>query len=153
MNSFAYSTTTRLRLRAISPSRDFFWYALAIALAALGSMYAFRLDAVKADMAVRALMVTGGALFGFLITSLSILLAISGREFVKRLRASGHFGNLVDQIFINALALLAGLGCGLIYLLSAHPALPPAVSASVVFALVVFLRIGWKYRVIFHRLD
>ncbi|MGC3875012.1 hypothetical protein ACPF7Z_17305 [Halomonas sp. GXIMD04776] len=45
-------------------------------------------------------------LFGFLMTSLSILVAISDRDFIKNLRLTGHYKVLVNQLFKTASFLL-----------------------------------------------
>lgn len=45
-------------------------------------------------------------LFGFLMTSLSILIAISDRDFIRNLRLTGHYKVLVSQLFSTAGMLL-----------------------------------------------
>lgn len=48
-------------------------------------------------------------LFGFLMTSLSILIAVSDRDFVKNLRLTGHYKLLVSQLFFTGGILLVTL--------------------------------------------
>lgn len=152
MSSIARLMNFKMFSRATSPSRDGLWYLVAGFSSLCAFLSSLGLDPESFESAIKALLVTSGALFGFLITSLSILLAISNREFVIKLRASGHFKNLVDQIFFNAAVLVVSLGGGLAYLLTGLAAFGCTVSAATSFSLIIFLRIGWKYRVIFHRL-
>ena len=148
-NSLSYSDSTPRPLKIIAPNRDPLWYTLGFALALLSYIFILKLEPVALSKITDVLTVTAGTLFGFLIASLSILLAISNRELIKQLRKAGKINNLVNQTFFNSLILLLALASGIIYLIEPNAHLAAITCSSVAFSLVIFLRIGWKYRLLF----
>lgn len=134
---------------SISPSRDALWYILSVAAAAAGFLLANSPQNPAGFELVRALMLTVGTLFGFLMTSLSILIAIINRPFAEKLKKSGHLQNLTDQIFITSFGLLVGLFAAVAYLLTGWQILGAFVCACALFGMIMLLRVGWKYRILF----
>jgi len=137
----------------ISPSRDPLWYFIGLGVAALCVKAGLGLDTTAAAELIKVLMITAGTLFGFLLTSLSILLAISDRDLMKGLRSSGKVNNLLSQLFLSALVLVVAIATGIAWLLTHEPYIPAIMCGIVAFSLVVFLRIGWKYKNLFSLLD
>lgn len=60
------------------------------------------------------LVALAGTLVGFTLTALSLLIGISDRAFIQNLRQTGHFANLVRQLFRAAGLWLAVAALGLI---------------------------------------
>lgn len=89
-------------------------------------------------------------LFGFLMTSLSILIAISDRDFIKNLRLTGHYKVLVNQLFGTAGLLLLTLTvavCG--HVLSVESQQNTAIAAAaglLLLSLFSFIVAGAKFK-------
>lgn len=73
----------------------------------------------------------GGTLFGFLITSLSILTAVLERKLMINLRKTGHYQVLVKELFLASIYFLFVLVVSLICLFLKTPLLTYSVSLSV----------------------
>lgn len=88
-------------------------------------------------------------LFGFLMTSLSMLIAISGMGFIKNLRLTGHYQILISQLFKTAGMLLATIMvamCGHVFPDDLCKELAIALSASLLVAsLFSFIAVGCKF--------
>lgn len=91
-----------------------------------------------------------GTLFGFLITSLSMLIAIADREFIKRIRATGHYAFLIHKMFCVAGFLLASAVAGtLVQIVSSCEWQKMAIAISVslfYYAIYMFLMVGLKFK-------
>lgn len=153
MNSSQPLPTIQQSSALISPSRDTLWYIVAIGLATLSFKHALPLCTDEASELTRVLMITSGTLLGFQLTAMSVLMAISGREFMARLRKQKKFNNLLNQLFLIAGILALTLATGIASMLTKHALLTALMCAAFIFALVTFLRAGWKFKVIFELLD
>lgn len=154
MNLSTYLIEDRTIWRSMSFSRDPFWYIVASIISILFALLSYKAaDIGNATIIARTMTVLSGTLLGFLITSLSILLAISDRKFIQSIRKSGHINNLVNQVFLVALILILSIAMSIFSLISTYNALTPITVGLTIFALVVFCRIGYKYKQIFYFLN
>lgn len=89
-------------------------------------------------------------LFGFLMTSLSILIAISDREFIKNLRLTGHYKALVEELFKTAGLLLLTVivaVCGHVLSDEIQKNIAVAMSAALLLlSLLSFITAGYKFQ-------
>jgi hypothetical protein len=151
MHSKTHSSNTRVSFKTlINPEGDSFWNGASL-ISGLGALYfVLALEPPLDAGLVKTSMITSGTLLGFLLTSLSVLLGLSGKKVLDGLKKSGHFENLVDHTFKTALLLALGILAGLIFLISPDAIIAYAISPAVLFvALIQFLRIGYKFKLIF----
>jgi hypothetical protein len=134
---------------SISPARDPLWYGLATATGALAAYLLLAQDSEISDSVVKSALISGGTLLGFMITALSIMIAVSNREFVLRLRQQGKYQNLINQVFTSISVLAITIGLGFFYVITTYPPLALAAAFGFSFSLVVVIRIGWKFKQLF----
>ncbi len=75
----------------------------------------------------------GGTLFGFMVTSLSILSAVIDRRLVVNMKKTGHYDQLVRELFYASIVLLLVLVTSLICLFLKAPVLIYMASFSIGF--------------------
>ncbi|WP_417511385.1 hypothetical protein [Methylophaga sp.] len=130
-------------------SRDPIWYFLGFGLGVICGFKAFDPNPSLAIDFIKTFTIMSGTLLGFLVTSFSILFAISDREFVRALKSDGKIQNLTNQVALTCAALIACLLLSVIYLVTISQYLPSLITGIVVFSLVMFARISYKYKQIF----
>lgn len=153
MNLSMHSKDRTMSLGLTNPSRDGFWYLLGLAVSVTAGVATYGLDLTNSESLVKTLTITSGTLLGFLITSLSILLAISNNSMVKKLREAGKINNLVSQVFIVSLVFTLAIALSIIHLITFNMYFSAAVAGLVFFGLIVFCRIGYKYKLLFTIMD
>ncbi|ABE58760.1 hypothetical protein Csal_1405 [Chromohalobacter israelensis DSM 3043] len=96
-------------------------------------------------------------LFGFLITALSILVAIADKNFIVRIRVTGHFYKLVSKLFCVAGLLLLSIVSGVLALVAGDKDLVMLlISASLFFLMhsfFLFVGVGMKFKKVFEILS
>jgi len=60
-----------------------------------------------------SLMAVAGTLTGFVMTAMSMLVSASDKDFIKKLRMTGHFEELMKQLITSAAWWLVVIACGL----------------------------------------
>lgn len=89
---------------------------IALAAAVVGAFAAYHGLAHNPEQlrfAITSLLFSSLSLLGFTVTSLSILVAIAGREMGQKMRQTGHFKVLVDDAVAAARFLFAALVLGI----------------------------------------
>lgn len=112
-----------------------------IAYSSLGVYEDLRLTATT-------LVALGGTLIGFMLASLSLLIGVSDRDFMRNLRRTGHLPRLVDSIFHVAGLWLAVIVSGLAAHLAAGHWQRILVALSMGLTVIAFaylIRLGRRY--------
>lgn len=149
MNLSVYSIISQMNWSVLKTSRDPIWYLLGIVL---GLLCAFQASHAAPELArdfIKTFAIISGTLLGFLVTSFSILFAISDRDFVRYLKAEGKIENLTNQVALTCAALICCLVLAVFYLVTSSHYLTAIISGLIVFNLVMFARIAYKYKQIF----
>ncbi len=88
-----------------------------------------------------------GTMLGFMLTALAVIASITNTELVRRMRSTGHYNELLQNLFCGSLLFLF---CAVLSLLSLlGVSLPPFAMAALfglhIAALVELLIIGWQF--------
>ena len=95
-----------------------------------------------------SLMAVSGTLTGFIMTAMSMLVSASNRDFMKKLRKTGHFSELIKELVNSAAWWIAVIVCALSSHLLAGEYAKYAVAVAVgLFAasLITFVLAGKKF--------
>lgn len=104
-------------------------------------------DALKATGIGTALSSVAATMLGFMLAALSILASISGLDFVKNLMSSGHYQDLLRNLFIGCLEILILLIMSLVLLFgSTFGSYATTFYLSLLIAcLILLVELGFKF--------
>jgi len=122
-----------------------------VALLASGALYYLGItpEPLASDRATvfGTLAQVAGTMLGFMLAALAVVASITDTELLKRMRATGHYNALLQNLFTGAALFL---GCAILSLLALLGVPLPAWTMSTLFglqiaALIFLFIVGWQF--------
>lgn len=133
--------------QAFHPQYDEFWVFVSLFLGGLVFVWLPQVAESSRSQVVELAVMVSVTVMGFLIASFSILLAISDRDAIIKLKKSGHYQNLASHTFVTAGLFLVVVLVGFSYfLLDGHSLLKLTLGTFVV-SVVNVMRVFQKFRI------